>query len=316
MKKIFSARIFAIALITYLLTFVVFVVGAVTDKGGSFLDMPVVVGFLIAVLYGFPVIVLLTCIYILIKVRPMTLIIGYLILTVGVYGIVYGAIQLNNLSSMRQFQASQAEQSAYFESTIFPEIKKLFPKAEMGVGEGNLPAVKFVGYTYENLPDFDKEKEKLDEFKYNPVLQNQKYNFYILYFCENMEDNFANYRLTYVNDYGWHFKPYAMSNECNNQVIAYLKEYIGDKYVAYKITHEDDKIVVSTNNEISSDEEPAEAEYWQNFFVEKNVNIQLFDIKILYSKAGSNTVTRIYDPFFVEKERWSESDYPDHISYY
>ena len=316
MKKIFSAKIFVIALFTYLFTFIVFVIAAMGDPGGSFLDMPLVVGLIVAIRYGFPVIVIITIVYILVKVRPKTLLIGYLILTVGVFGVVYGAIQLRNLSNMNDFYKRQAEKSSYFESTIFPEIEKMYPEAELGLSEGILPAAILTGYTYDTLPDFEEEREKWDALKHNPVLMNQKYNFCIEYYCKNMDKSFANFRLSdNKDDYDWYFKTYGMSEECDNKVISKLKEYIGDKYPSYTINNEDDKIVVSTNMRITNEEEPAEAEYWQNFFTEKAVNIQLFDIKILYHKAGEYNKTKIYDPFFVDKERWSESD-SDHISYY
>jgi len=90
MNRIFSKTILKVAGITYLIIFIIYFAFIAADirLDAGFISIR---GWIPAVVIGFPVIVVVSCIYIRKIIKPGSLIAGYLILTVGVSGAIFGA---------------------------------------------------------------------------------------------------------------------------------------------------------------------------------------------------------------------------------
>lgn len=86
MKKIFSKKVLVIAIITWVLTVLAYLIGYISHSGGGFVDFGRAASGYLLSFFVFPFIIIGSIIYIIIKLKPniMPSIIGYLILTVGV----------------------------------------------------------------------------------------------------------------------------------------------------------------------------------------------------------------------------------------
>ena len=300
MQLLFSKSALLIAGITYLIVIIVFAIGWFIPAGGGFLSFPrKSVATALAVLALIPVIIV-SVLYIILYIKSSHVLIGYLVLTVGIIGVVGGTVfaieRITTAIQDRRMAEITKQQNVYINSTIAPVIKKAYPNAQFFVDRFGV-VVRLGGYDYENQPIFDDEIMKWKAIKQDQVFDNYPYSIRVAYHFENTEDNFAGIHLS---DFTLFYNKLGMSKAGIIYLTPIFQGHLNNYYSGFTI-ESTYYFSISIDKTLHSDEEPIEARLWQEFASINNINTELVGITVAYRHPDNPSNVRYYE---VCQDRW------------
>ena len=246
---------------------------------------------------------------------PKLLMILSLILAAAIFGSTCGMANRDALEK-EQWNAEQDQLRENFINTLRTLFAELYPDGEFVQDpyQPILHSVNLYGFTYDNQPDFDYERERLMLLKQNPIFIDRGYDFSVDFYFEGADLPFVSFHFRSMdNNDDWHFNAGGMTEDAFNQVIEKMNEYIADRYSDYSISIKDGSmIVVAVNEVIDREEEPNEAEFWQNFMEMNDINRDLVQITVLFHMPDERLLARALNVDRSKVCNWIDS----YLSYY
>ena len=312
LKKIFSKRIFKIALVTYILVALAFFIGYVTYSGGSFVSFgPSFSGMALSFL-ATPFILIGSIIYIIAKKQTIAYaLIGYLILTVGVGGVSISSViarerreEVARVQQWQEWQITTRQAVEFVENAIGDDVWKVYPYAEFYVqylgGYGDNIRwnvfIKLGGFRFEYQLDFDEEISNWREIVQSASFRNFPHRISVRYYFEDTRNHFASISLSSLT---LSYSPLGMSEDGFVYLTLILEDYLSRFHDDFSIWA-DWQLWVEIYTELSYEDEASEEEMWQNFVELHNVNTELVQITALY-RLCYVFAGRTYD---VGRHRW------------
>ena len=284
--------------ITYVILLIAFVIGYNLPQK-SFIAIPVLGGVITTVMV-LPFVTVAGSLFIVYVLKSKNTLIGYLILAIGSYILVYGAVfavgKMSDYVRIKRHSEERQKQNDYINSTIASVIKNIYPNAQFEMDRDTV-AVNLGDYLYQDQPDFNDEIQKWKEIRLDSVFDNFPYGIRIEYHFENTKSNFASIHL---DDFSLYYYPLGMSKEGLELLTPILHEYIGKRHINFEIDT-DYSFTISIYKVLQSNEEPAEAEFWQEFIKINNINVELVKITVAYRNPEKTSNARYYE---VHQDRW------------
>ena len=284
--------------ITYVILLIAFVIGYNLPQK-SFIAIPALGG-VIATVIVLPFVTIAGSLFIVYALKSKNTLIGYLILAIGSYILVYGAVfaveKMSDHVRIRRRSEERQKQNDYINNTIAQVIKISYPSAQFEMDRDTV-VVNLGDYSYQDQPDFNDEIQKWKEIRQDSVFDGFPYGIRIEYYFKNTKSNFASIHL---DDFSMYYYPLGMSKEGLELLTPILHEYIGKRHINFEIDS-DYSFIITIYKVLQSNEEPAEAEFWQEFIKINNINIELVEIKVAYRNPEKTSFARYYE---VRQDRW------------